>query len=96
MKVKAILLVFLLITSLSIPLSITLSPAKDGTFIVSIDVCSTQGNSIPSNSHTAYICPVTAPVNPDNGIEFMDHVPECLSTYIIAYRLEHPPRIRNS
>lgn len=93
MKGKGIFLLILLLLSVFAPLSLNIAPAKDGTYLLSLDVCNAQAAALSTSFDVPCICssPVKvcsicfmAVLGPDTDIFY---------TYLLPYLTEHPPRV---
>ncbi len=94
MKALSIVILLLLAIATISPLSITLSPAGDGTFLVALDVCNASNAAADSAVSAMPVvheghCNVL-------GAEFMgliEVMPPLLHRFLIASQEDHPPQL---
>lgn len=93
MKGRALVILIALAVSVVVPLSVTPSPAGNGTFLIMLDICDAANPALSANSTMPGIheCPCT--ILPAGFVGFTHVVDVMFHPLLIAAQEEHPPRI---
>jgi len=92
MKLKAIILLLVILASLITPLSISITPAKKGTYIINLDLCKTP-NAFSVNGDHLYITLLNDHIMYYPCCEFYKTSNPVFSPLLLPFRLERPPRV---
>ncbi len=93
MRLKALIVLFVILISILTPMSLTLKPVSEGTFILTLDICNANAGGTFNTANSFYI-PVT-PFKLCNfcNISFKKIEKKCFRFFILSTALEHPPKI---
>lgn len=92
MKMQATLIMITLCLSLSTPLSISLSPANDHTYITTIDVCDALAGAVSVNADTPVLQEYSCTLCRPGLCEYSDVIDPTCKSSSMAFQIERPPR----
>ncbi len=93
MRVKAIIVLLSILITLFVPVSLTIQPVSDGTYLVTLDVCNANAGGALTAADGVYI-----PFNPFQickfcVVSFIEPEKAQFNLFILPTSLEHPPKV---
>jgi hypothetical protein len=72
--------------------SLNLSPAANGTFLVTFNVCNAGGHYLSADSHSASICEYSAALHVFETTSLVDAFNPLSKPFLIAVQKDRPPQ----
>jgi len=93
MKAGTVFILLALALSIVSPLSITLSSSGDGTFLISLDVCSAANPAVSSHSSVPAIHECPCLIRPAESIGLLMIIDPVFHPFLISSEDDQPPRV---
>lgn len=92
MRMKSIIILLSLLAAIFSPISINISLADNGAYIVTLDVCHASGSSLSLDSHMPVIDEHPCKICPLEFVGFAGMSKQRSELDILSFQLERPPR----
>ncbi|MBI5074477.1 MAG: hypothetical protein HZB62_04835 [Nitrospirae bacterium] len=92
MKKAAVILLMVLLSALISPLTIIASPSESGSFLVTLDVCSSSGSFMSMNADSPAIQECPCKLLPLAFVGYMPLMDPSHKPAIIVFTQERPPQ----
>ncbi|NOX19742.1 MAG: hypothetical protein GXO99_00550 [Nitrospirae bacterium] len=93
MRVKAIIVLLAVLITIFSPVSLTLKPASDGTFLITLDVCNANAGGPLKAADGAYIPFYPFQICKLCVISFIEPEKINFTLFLLPTTLEHPPKV---
>jgi hypothetical protein len=93
MKARIFIALIALTLSILSPVSLNLSPAANGTFLVTFNVCNAGGQHLSADSHSASMCEYPTVLHVFETTSSVDGFKPLSKPFLIAVQKDRPPQV---